>query len=61
MSQRVKMVCDSCGSQDVQRDAWAEWSVEEQEWVLSQCFDHAFCNDCAGECHIVDEAITNDD
>jgi hypothetical protein len=46
---RKIMVCATCGSQDVKRDAWAEWDKEGQRWELSETFDHAFCDRCEGE------------
>ena len=45
-------VCSKCGSENVMADAWARWSVEDQCWELSGTYDHAFCEDCEGECHI---------
>jgi hypothetical protein len=50
---RIKMVCATCGSDDVLRDAWAEWDVEQQQWVLQNVFDHAVCEGaCEGETRI---------
>jgi rRNA maturation endonuclease Nob1 len=42
-------VCSHCGSEDVRRDAWAEWDVRSQKWHVSAVFDHAFCESCGGE------------
>jgi uncharacterized OB-fold protein len=49
---KVKIVCSVCGSLRILRDAWAEWDFEEQEWVLQNVFDHAYCEDCANETSI---------
>lgn len=46
---KVQMVCSHCGSDDVMRDAWAEWDVEKQDWVLSSVYDHTYCEGCEGE------------
>ena len=43
---KIKKVCHDCGSEDVHRDAWAEWDFETQEWVLSDVYDDAYCNTC---------------
>lgn len=51
-TQTLNMCCASCGSEDVLRDAWACWNVEEQAWELDQTFDHAFCGHCEGDCTI---------
>ena len=50
---RLKMVCSTCGGEDVLCDAYASWNVESQEWELSNTFDKgSFCNDCGGETRI---------
>ncbi len=46
---KIKMVCARCGSEDVQKDAYAEWSVQDQAWVLHSTYDHTVCEDCGGE------------
>ena len=53
-----KMKCKHCGSTRVFRDAWTEWDEKLQEWVIQNVFDDAFCEDCDGECTIVEEEIT---
>ncbi len=49
---KVKMVCGTCGSENVMMDAWACWDVAKQEWVLHSTFDQEYCGDCDGETHI---------
>lgn len=49
---KVKMVCRTCGSENVLRDAFAEWDVSKQDWVLQNVFDDAVCDDCGGETRI---------
>jgi len=46
------MICKNCGSTQVMRDAWAEWSEGEQDWVLGAVFDYAHCHKCDGKAHI---------
>ncbi len=46
---RIKIVCGHCGSDDVRRDAWAEWDVRTQAWVLGTVFDAGHCEKCGGE------------
>lgn len=41
-------VCNTCGNSNVLRDAWAVWDFEEQDWVLQQTFDDAYCQICDG-------------
>ncbi len=38
--------CQSCGSRNVLRDAWAEWNFASGEWALGQTFDQCFCEAC---------------
>jgi hypothetical protein len=56
---RFKMVCSECGSERVLKDAYAIWSVEEQEWILHSTYDHADCEECGGECK-VKEIVADD-
>ncbi len=51
-TKKVKMVCKTCRSDDVRRDAFAAWDVEEQKWVLDNVFDYAHCCNCEDECSI---------
>jgi len=57
---KTRKKCGTCGSEEVVRDAWAEWDFEKQEWVLADIFDDAWCNTCEGECSIEDEEVTAD-
>lgn len=45
----VTYVCNTCGSDRVSRDAWAEWDVKSQDWVLRDAFDYAHCHRCDSE------------
>lgn len=46
---KVKMVCPTCGSENVYCDAWASWDVDTQQWVVADTFDAGWCNECDGE------------
>lgn len=50
----VTYVCSTCGSDDVSRDAWAEWGVAEQRWVLRAEFDYAHCHRCDSETNLIE-------
>ena len=55
---KVKMVCSTCGSDDVRADAYASWNVDTQEWELSSTFDKgSYCLTCSGECRIDEKII----
>jgi hypothetical protein len=44
---KLKMVCETCGSEDVLADAYAKWNTELQMWEVEVLHDKdAFCNTC---------------
>lgn len=53
----IQIVCKYCGSDDVKRDAWAEWNPEAQKWVLSSVFDEAFCECCEGSTTLAEQPL----
>ena len=55
---RIACVCRTCGSDDVSRDAWADWDTREQVWVLRPAFDHAHCHRCDGQTRLVEVELT---
>lgn len=54
---KVQMLCETCGSIDVSRDAWAHWDVAAQEWVLRAVFDYAHCHTCDGETRLIEATL----
>ncbi len=53
--QPVKKICKECGSESVFYDAFACWSVEYQMWELHDFYDAAYCQDCDGQCTIIEK------
>lgn len=51
---RIAIVCGTCGSDEVSRDAWANWDTHTQQWVLGAVFDYAHCHKCDGETRLVE-------
>ncbi|MGA3206089.1 MAG: hypothetical protein ABSF12_26645 [Bryobacteraceae bacterium] len=49
---KIVFVCNTCGSEEVLVDAWAEWNKDNQRWELFNTFDAAFCAECDGECSV---------
>lgn len=45
-SKRIAIICGTCGSDEVSRDAWADWDTGKQEWVLGAVFDYGHCHKC---------------
>jgi hypothetical protein len=56
---RIAIVCGTCGSDEVSRDAWANWDVHAQDWVLGSVFDHAHCHRCGCESRLVEFELAN--
>jgi hypothetical protein len=57
-SKRYAMVCNVCGSDEVSRDAWADWDTKAQEWVLGAVFDYAHCHKCGSETSIIEVELS---
>lgn len=53
----ITIVCSKCGSDHVSRDAWADWDVESQDWVLGAVFDAGFCHRCEGEASLAEVVL----
>ncbi len=51
---RLAMVCGTCGSDEVSRDAWANWNVPKQEWELGPVLDYAHCHRCDDETRLIE-------
>lgn len=52
--ERTIMVCTTCGSSDVIRDAEARWKSETKDWELSNLCDSTYCNACDDECDVLE-------
>ncbi|EXS71092.1 hypothetical protein [Sphingobium sp. Ant17] len=46
---RVEPKCDRCGSNELIRDASAEWDCAAQQWVLAGVYDSTICQTCEAE------------
>lgn len=57
---KVSMHCPSCGSTAILRDAFAEWDVESQEWLLCSVFDSWNCDNCGYEAREPEEREIDD-
>lgn len=55
---RLEMICKTCGSRNVARDAWALWDATSQQWELGAVFDYAHCHDCDAETHLTERPQT---
>lgn len=58
---RIKIVCGTCGSDDVRRDATASWSVQAQAWELCGVQDQGYCEGaCKGEATLEEVEIESE-
>jgi len=53
----ILITCTICGSDKVTRDAWAEWNVDRQKWMLGALFDQGFCHRCEDEQRLVEAPL----
>lgn len=54
---KIQIACRDCGSTKVTRDAWAEWDVKRQTWVLGAVFDYGYCHRCNEEAKLIELPI----
>lgn len=59
-NKRIAIVCGTCGSDEVSRDAWANWDVGTQQWVLGNIFDYGHCHRCDGERRLIEVELKKD-
>jgi hypothetical protein len=60
---KLRMVCATCGSDQVLADAFAKWDVESQQWYLHATYDKgSVCESdvCDGAPRRIDEEIIDD-
>lgn len=57
----VDRICGTCGGKNVSRDAWADWDVHTQDWVLGAVYDYAFCHDCQEETRLEEVEVAGED
>ena len=57
-----KVVCATCGSEDLIFDGRVKWNVEKQEWEVYYV-DHdenPYCNECEDECEYKEVTLDDD-
>ena len=50
----ITINCATCGSENVRRDASAEWNAELQMWEIVTLYDNADCDECGSETNLVE-------
>ena len=56
---RIAIICGTCGSDEVSRDAWANWDTVSQQWVLGSVFDYGHCHRCDCESRLVEVELAS--
>jgi hypothetical protein len=54
---KITKVCETCGSQDVFIDAYAEWDVDTQSWELCATYDASWCAVCDADTYIINREV----
>lgn len=57
---KIDIICGTCGGRNVSRDAWANWSVTQQDWELGAVFDYGHCHDCDGESRLEEVPVVEE-
>jgi hypothetical protein len=53
----IEFICERCDGVAVIREAWAEWDVPRQDWVLATVFDRGFCLTCYRSSNLVGRPV----
>lgn len=56
----IAILCETCRSDDVSRDAWGDWNIAAQTWVLRTVFDHSYCHACDEESNLIEVPLAPD-
>ena len=54
---KYKKVCSSCGSDDLNFDAFVKWDSDKQDFYIENIYDNVYCCTCGGETIDVDIEI----
>lgn len=54
---KIDIACGTCNSRNVSRDAWANWDITSQDWVLGAVFDAGFCHRCESERSLIEVPV----
>ena len=58
MNKKIDKFCKYCNSDRVYIDAVCEWSIDEQEWVLTDAYDHIeYCHECCSKTDVIEKEV----
>lgn len=52
---KIKYICPYCGGDNLLMDAFCNWDVSKQEWILHSTFDDVYCQDCESNIKTMNE------
>ena len=52
--------CPYCESDQVLKDAHAQWDYTNQEWTLYEAYDNGYCQECESDISAVELHTTED-
>ena len=52
--------CPYCESDQVLKDAYAQWDYTNQEWTLYEAYDNGYCQECESSISDVELHTTED-
>lgn len=58
---KVVLICPKCGSEDITRDACAQWNTDSGKWELSCVYDVMNCEACGNEFYEAGEKPDEED
>ncbi len=55
----VELRCDDCGGDNIERQFWCVWNVEDQRWVIDTPDDaeEDYCADCGERVQTTEQNI----
>jgi hypothetical protein len=54
---KIDIVCSTCGSNDIRRNADCIWNTVKQAWEVVSLFDSFTCESCGTECNVSERKI----
>lgn len=58
-SVRVTYLCRRCMRPSVSREAWVEWDIRAQRWVIARLFDAAYCHVCETDTTLIERDVSS--
>ena len=56
----IEYACERCSGTGVTADAWMEWDIPRQAWVVATIFEYGFCHECSRATRLFGRAIVKE-